>query len=237
MHRAIPLLLTICFGALASSTLAQEPKNKPKAEPANAALVDSIVARMMAFDKNKDGKLTRDEITDPRLLRLFDRADVNKDGVVTREELVALATQLAAEQDQGGKGRRGPGDGADGPGGFGPPGGPGGFGPRGGPPRPGQIMPGFLQEQLKLTDSQKKKLDALQAEVDARLSEILTDAQKKQLKEMRKRGPGGFPGGPGRPEPPPPDDRERQSSAAPSRDWPPQCVSPKTTSVMPRVAA
>ena len=51
----------------------------------------------MAFDKNKDGKLTKDEITDPRLHRLFDRADADKDGVVTREELIALAAQLQAE--------------------------------------------------------------------------------------------------------------------------------------------
>jgi hypothetical protein len=46
--------------------------------------VEEFVKRMMAFDKNKDGKLTRDEITDKRLLRLFDRADTNKDGVVTK---------------------------------------------------------------------------------------------------------------------------------------------------------
>jgi len=52
--------------------------------------VDSFVARMMAFDKNKDGKLTRDEITDDRLLRLFDRADSKKVGVVTKDDLAAL---------------------------------------------------------------------------------------------------------------------------------------------------
>src|SRR5690242_15603443 len=53
----------------------------------------SIVTRMMAHDTNKDGKLTKDEITDDRLQRLFDRADVNKDGVVTKEELTALAAR------------------------------------------------------------------------------------------------------------------------------------------------
>jgi hypothetical protein len=223
MHRASCVLLTVYFSAFASTGLAQEAKTKPKADP---AVVNSIVDRLMAFDKNKDGKLTRDEITDPRLLRLFDRADANKDGVVTREELVALATQLAAEQGQGGKGRRGRGDGPDGPGGFGPPpggpggfgppGGPGGFGPRGGPPRPGQILPSFLREQLDLTDAQMKQLDTLQNEVDTKLDKILTEAQKKQLKE-RKGGrggpPGGFggppPGGPDGPPPPPPDDGEQ----------------------------
>jgi hypothetical protein len=57
---------------------------------------------------------------------------------------------------------------------------------------------------LRLTADQKKQLDELQKKVDARLAEILTDEQKKQMKEMpRGFGPGGFPGGPGRPPGPP----------------------------------
>ncbi len=83
----------------------------------------------MAFDKNKDGKLTRSEITDQRLLGLFNRADTNKDGVVTREELTALAAKMEADGGPGGPG---------GPGGRGPggPGGPGGRGPGEPPPQP-----------------------------------------------------------------------------------------------------
>ena len=68
-----------------------------------------LVVKMMAFDKNKDGKLTRDEVTDERLLRLFDQADTNKDGVVTKEELMALAAKLDAEGGRGGRGPGGPG--------------------------------------------------------------------------------------------------------------------------------
>jgi hypothetical protein len=158
-----------------------------------------LVARMMAFGKNKDGKLTRDEITDRRLLRLFDQADTNKDGVVTKEELEALAKKLA-DDDRGGPvgpgggpgGRRGRGQG--GPGGQGGQGGPGSR--MGGPPQPGQILPPFMQESLKMTDEQKKQLDVLQNEVNAKLDKILTDEQKKQMREMPDRGPGG-PGGPG----------------------------------------
>ena len=83
---------------------------------------------MMAFDKNKDGKLTKDEMTDERLLRLFDQADTNKDGVVTKEELMALAAKLDAEAPRAG-GRGGPGGvarrsrrpGGGGPGGRGGP--------------------------------------------------------------------------------------------------------------------
>ena len=76
------------------------------------------------------------------------------------------------------------------PGGFpGKP--PGGFGlpPF---PRPGEILPGFLQDQLKLTAEQKKKLGELQKGVDADLAKVLTAEQKKSLNEIRDKGPFGF---------------------------------------------
>lgn len=50
---------------------------------------------------------------------------------------------------------------------------------------PGEIMPGFLQGMLQLTDEQKKKLEELQKEADAKLAKILNDEQKKQVKDMR----------------------------------------------------
>jgi Ca2+-binding EF-hand superfamily protein len=97
----------------------------------------SVVTRMMAFDKKHDGKLTRDEITDWRFLRLFDEADANKDGVVTAEELTALAAKLdtsdAPEGGPGGPGGFGGPGGPDGPGRFGGSRGPGGFDGPGGP--------------------------------------------------------------------------------------------------------
>jgi Spy/CpxP family protein refolding chaperone len=86
-----------------------------------------------------------------------------------------------------------------GPGGFG-----GGFG-RGG--QPGKVLSSGAQDQLKLTDEQKKQLEALQKEVDEKLGKILTDDQKKQLKDMQqgggrggRGGPGGGRGGPGKPQ-------------------------------------
>jgi Spy/CpxP family protein refolding chaperone len=222
MRKVTSLLLAAsCAVALAAAAAAQPPGAKPADAPARGTLKDysnsPLVTQMMAFDKNKDGKLTKDEVTDPRLHRLFDRADANKDGVVTREELVALAAQMYAEAAQGG-GRGGPG----GPGGRGPggpggpggrfpggpggpgggPGGPGGRGPGGfgGAPQPGQILPPFVLEQLNLTAEQKKQLEELQKEVDGRLGKILTAEQKKQLQEMRPgQGRGGPPGEGGRP--------------------------------------
>jgi hypothetical protein len=219
-HVTQRLSLAAGLGLLAAVCAAQAPQGAPpdtaRGGPANTAVVDSIVARMMAFDTNKDGKLARKEITDERLLRLFERADIDKNDVVTKEELTAVAALLVAEGPAGGRGPGGGGfGGPGGPAGFGPggpgggpgargpggggfgPGGPGGRGP-GGPPQPGQIMPSFMQEQLNLTDDQKKQLAELQKDVDAKLAKILTDDQKKQLAEMRQRGPGGFgPGGPG----------------------------------------
>jgi hypothetical protein len=97
-------------------------------------------------------------------------------------------------EQKGGKG----GDfksGKGGPGGFG-----GGFGARMG--APGQIMPAFLQDMLKMTDEQKKQLADLQKEVDGKMDKILTDDQKKQLKELTERGPGGKGGKGGKGDPP-----------------------------------
>lgn len=85
-------------------------------------------------------------------------------------------------------------------------------------PQPGQIMPAFLANQLKLTDDQKKQVEALQKDVDDKLAKILTEDQQKQLKDMKDRagrgrfggagGAGGKGGGRGgdKGNPPPPDE-------------------------------
>jgi EF hand len=202
-------ILIACGLMLTASFAVARPPGDDRSDPSQKAAADRFVARMMTFDKNKDGKLTREELTDPRLHRLFDRADANKDGVVTKEELVALFTQ-EAPRPRGGDDFGPPGGfsppGGRGFGGQGPgsPGGPGRFGGqgpggRGGAPQPGQILPGFLQDRLKLSDEQKQQVADLQKEVDARLDKILTAEQKQMLKNLRQRGPGGFgPPGSGR---------------------------------------
>ncbi|HEV3417322.1 MAG TPA: hypothetical protein VG056_10925 [Pirellulales bacterium] len=195
-------MLSICFAAPAAAVRADEPGAAGNDVSAHAAYVDAFVARMMAFSKSKDGNLSRQDITDDRLLRLFDRIDAKHEATVTKEQLVAFATKLAEDDNDGDRrGPGGPGGGPGGPGGDrgGRGGGPGGrFG--GWPPRPGQILPDFLQERLNLTADQKKQVEALQKEVDAKLAKILTDEQKKQLKEMRNRGPGGNGPPPGPPD-------------------------------------
>src|SRR4051812_44283044 len=100
-------VMAALFGSLTAAVVAvaQQPGDK-KDGPSKAA--EAFVAKLMALDKNKDGKLSKDEITDERLRDLFDRADTNKDGVVTKEELLALF-----EKEGGGE------RGGDGPGGRG----------------------------------------------------------------------------------------------------------------------
>jgi Spy/CpxP family protein refolding chaperone len=70
----------------------------------------------------------------------------------------------------------------------GPPGRGGPPGAGGPPPQPGQVLPAFVRDQLKLTDDQKKELDDFQKEADAKLEKLLTDEQKKTFKEPQ----GGF---------------------------------------------
>ncbi len=169
-------------GLLTAVLSAQPPADKPAA-PAG------LVERMMALDKNRDGQLTRDEMPDARSQRTFDRADANKDGVVTLQELKALAAQ---EEAIGGSGRGGPGFSGRGEGGRdGGRGGRGGFGGPGGPGfgrfTPGQVLPPFLVESLRLTDDQRKQIEQLQKDVDARLGQILTDDQKAQLRQVGER--------------------------------------------------
>jgi len=174
--------------------------------------VEAAVNRLMAFDADGDGKLSKSEITDGRLQALMQRADANNDGVVTKEELTALLTKEAVSSPRGGAGGGpgGPGGGrGGGPGGFpggpppddrgpGGPGGPGGRGPGG--PQPGQILPAFLQDELNLTEAQRRDLQELQQDVDTRLAKILTAEQQQQLRQMRNRGPGGPGGRPARPQ-------------------------------------
>jgi hypothetical protein len=212
MKPLLSRMLLLGFTALAMGlALAQPPdgkgrgKDKEKERDLEAEGL-ALVNRLMAFDKNKDGKLSRDEITDPGLLRLILSADANNDGFVTREELIAMVAKRRPGSEEGpgkrDKGKAGPGK-RDGEGER-----PGRPSDREafGPPRVGGLfLPPFVANQLELTEEQRKAVAELQKEVDARMSKILTPEQKKLLEKMPgpgaggRGGPGGFPGGPGGP--------------------------------------
>ena len=53
------------------------------------------------------------------------------------------------------------------------------------------------RESLKLTDEQKKKVEELQKEVDAKIQKMLTEEQNKQLKALKDNAGRGFAGGVG----------------------------------------
>jgi hypothetical protein len=166
----------------AAALVAAQPPGPGQEVYSQSATGGDLVARMMEFDKDKNGKLTKNEVTDARLHRLFARSDANNDGTVTKEELASLA----AKEESNRRGRSF---------GFGPPGGPPGGGPGGFmmmPPRPGEVLPPMAQQRLRLSALQKAELASIQKEVDEKLEKILNDEQKKQIQEMRQRGPGGF---------------------------------------------
>lgn len=137
---------------------------------------ESFIAEMMKFDQDHDGRIARQEITDARLLRLFDHADVDHDGFVSPAELRQLYQKesVAFVADRNG---------------------PGGPDFRRGPPRVGQLIPDQMRGELNLTADQKQKLDTLQKQVDTQLQAILTDSQREQL-TRRGPGPQGRPFGP-----------------------------------------
>jgi Spy/CpxP family protein refolding chaperone len=108
-------------------------------------------------------------------------------------------------------------------------------------PQPGQVMPAFVQEQLKLTAEQKKQIAELQKEIDAELAKLLTAEQKKALQDLRTGpgavrsgpgGPGGFgpPGGFGGPFGPPRTDDVKKQLAATDEEW--KVINPKLQKVV-----
>ena len=52
----------------------------------------------------------------------------------------------------------------------------------------GQVLPPAVQNRLQLTDEQKKQIEAIQKEVEAKVLKVLNDEQKKQLENMKKGG-------------------------------------------------
>jgi hypothetical protein len=165
--------------------------------------VDDVVERLLAFDTNKDGKVTRDELPE-RMQDLIARGDINKDGALDRDEIRKLAEELARE----GTGR--------------------GAGP-GGRPFPGRGAPSGLSagtveralRDLKVAEKKEAVDSAIQASQEnvrkltelaradllLKLADVLDEAQLTKFQTALER-PGGRDG---RPRPPrPPDGPERE---------------------------
>lgn len=144
-----------------------------------------------ALDTDHDGVISTEELKNA--VQSLKKLDKNKDGKLTEEEMRPEGGPGRPPGPDGGPGGR-PGPGREGPGGRGGPGGAG----RG---EPG-LLPPFAREQLKLSDQQEKQIADLEKDARDKLMRILTPEQRKQMEELRARGPGGPPGdrgGPGRP--------------------------------------
>ena len=81
----------------------RRPPPPPRGGGARGVSVDLLVDHVMSFDKNKDGKVTKEELPD-RLHYLIEMGDTNKDGALTREELKAVATKINQASGQRGSG-------------------------------------------------------------------------------------------------------------------------------------
>jgi hypothetical protein len=177
-------LLTAIF--LVTGVLAQGPIQKqgppgPDQLPPPIS-VDDIVERIMALDKNKDGKITRDELPE-RMQFLIELGDTNKDGALDREEIRNLVIKQAAGGFGGGGFRGGPGPG----GGFAKGGGFGVTGSFGRGPGPG-FGPGALEgvvDDLKLSGKKKDQAMATVKEHQENVRKLMEQARTELLGKMK----------------------------------------------------
>src|SRR5262245_8423774 len=75
---------------------------------------DDLVTRLMSYDKNGDGKVTKDELPE-RMHSLIEQGDRNGDGALDRDEIRRLGEQRAGPGGPGGPGPKGGPKGAKGP--------------------------------------------------------------------------------------------------------------------------
>jgi hypothetical protein len=168
-----------------------QPPGQPKGPPRRAVQparvgVDDVVARVLAFDKNKDGKVAPDELPE-RMHDLIARGDADKDGVLDKDEVTKLASTPAGPgPDSVGFGRGG-GFGIVGPG----PGAPGGQfrtgpgpGAAGGQARFGPGLEGVVDD-LKLTGTKKEQAEAVIKAHEENVRRLMDQARTDLLRKMK----------------------------------------------------
>jgi Ca2+-binding EF-hand superfamily protein len=65
-----------------------------------------MVERMMAMDKNNDGKISKEEAPE-RMKTMFDRVDSDSDGFIDKSEIEAMAARVGGRGGAGGRGGEG----------------------------------------------------------------------------------------------------------------------------------
>jgi hypothetical protein len=68
----------------------------PRRGTTRGVSIDRLVDHVMSFDKDKDGKVTRDELPD-RLHYLFEKSGGEKNGSLTRAQVAAIANKVNAD--------------------------------------------------------------------------------------------------------------------------------------------
>jgi hypothetical protein len=139
--------------------------------------VDDIVDWIMSFDKDKKGKVTKEDLPE-RMQYLIEKGDTNKDGALDKAEIRALALKLQKDGFARGGGFRVSGGG--GPEGVrigtgGPVGGPG--------PRVEQI--GGILDDLKLDGKKKELAEAAGKAHQESLRKLMDQARTDLLQKMK----------------------------------------------------
>lgn len=165
---AFAMFSMLMVGALVSSAVAQDgergprgprgegqgergPRGEGQGRGGRQFDPEAFVERVMQLDKDKDGKVSKDELGDSRISGMFERADADKDGFLTKEELSSMMQRRP--QGQGGPGQRG----ARGP----------------------RFLPSM--QGIELSEEQRGKVRELEAEIREKLMSILTEEQREQL--------------------------------------------------------
>jgi len=152
----------------------QEEKKEKKGPPPQVGTVIPPFVR----DKLK---LTNDQERQLATLEINMQGKLAK--ILTEAQMKKFEEALQEGPPKGGKEKKGPPQGKDGP-----------------PPMPGLLIPPFVEGKLQLTAEQQKKITELDYAARTGLAKILTATQKKQFNELLKRGPEDMPGkgeGPG----------------------------------------
>ena len=87
----------------ASMTMAQPPgggRGEEGGRGQGGGDASSMVERMMTFDKNEDGKISKEEAPE-RLQSMFARADKNEDGFLTKDEITAEVGGRQGQREPG----------------------------------------------------------------------------------------------------------------------------------------
>ena len=92
-------LATLLVTLAASTTVIAQPPGGGRGPGSGP---DAMLERILSFDDNEDGKLSKEEIPE-RLQSMFARADKNKDGQLTKEEIRADLQNRDGQERRGGR--------------------------------------------------------------------------------------------------------------------------------------